>query len=525
MLISSGLNKVKGVFKRKETFRQGFIVSSSLNIVSKALGFFVSILTAFFFGSSPETDIFFYSISTVGIFSSFLINLDSTMVIPRFMHHREMGEKEKSNNLLSFFFWAFFLVTVFIAIAIFFAPVKWLMMFSRFTEPVISSHTGIIRWTGPLLVITTLNYFLIDVLGSFKRFSLAIVSGFLCSIINVLVIASLHKPIGVQSVVIGNLLGSVFQGAFLLFCVLRLSGCRFWPTAFPLDRKSFQYLLISQAAYVCSLFGSFLPLYFLSGFSAGIISALGYGLRINDMLSFILLTQFSNIIGIKFNELHIKKEFEKHPDFFIKTGKASLLFSIPIIVVFSILSFECISTIFMRGKFHYQEAIDAARFVSVFVFLIPFLIINTMVARLVMAAHKLDKFITFQMIMGVLLGAICYIGIHIFGPWAYPFSMILSYAINLLTVNYLLKRWFPWLHGFYRMLFYGVKIFAVNSLIIPLDFYIKKSMIQWHPIEIIAIVGLMHAIVFSIIVYAFKLYIPVREVIADNFIPKTDTLA
>lgn len=499
------LKKTTTFLKRAESFSQGFVISTTLNMASKILGFLGTILTAFFFGSTPETDLFFFSMGTIGLLSGFLINLDSTKIIPEYMKLRAEGKEDEANNLFSFIFIAFFLITATITILILFNPMEWMSIFSKFDHAIIFSHLSIIRWAAPFIIITTLNSLLIDVLASFKRFSLSIATSFSNNLTSIIFIVLFHKSFGVQSIIIGGLLGGLVQGGILFYFVFHLSHCNFLPKNIPINKKFLEYIGLSQGAYLFSIAGAFFPLYLLTGCSAGIISALGYGQRLIDLLSFILITQFSNVFAIKLNELHIKHEFEKYPEFFIQTGKTALFFSLPIIIIVSVLSFECISAIFVRGEFRHQEALNAAKFASVFVFLIPFLIINTMVARLVMAAHKIDKSFVFQLFMGILAGACCYIGIHFFGAIGYPYSQIVFYAINLLTVRFLLKRWFPWLQGFYGMLIYGFLIMAINTLIIPLDILIKRSVVQWPPLCIIIVVGSIHIIVFGVIAYVLKL--------------------
>jgi putative peptidoglycan lipid II flippase len=511
------LHKITNFLKRTESFRQGFVISTILNMFSKVIGFLATILTAFFFGSSTETDFFFFSMGTMGLLSGFLINLDSTKIIPEYMKLRAEGKKDQANNLFSFIFMSFFLITATISILIILNPMEWMSIFSKFDHTTISSHLTIIRWAAPFFIITTLNSLLIDVLASFKRFSLSIATGFVSNIISIILILFFHKSLGVKSVLIGGLFGGVVQGGILVYLVSRLSGCNFWPNKNPIDKKFIRYVSFSQGAYLFSIAGAFFPLYLLTGFSTGMISALGYSQRLIDLLSFILITQFSNVFAIKLNDLHIKHAFEQHPDFFVRTGKAALFFSIPIITIVSVLSFECISVIFLRGEFHRQEAMDAARFASVFVFLIPFLIINVMVARLTMASHKIDKSFIFQLLMGILAGASCYIGIHFFGAIGYPYSQIAFYAINLLSVNFLLTRWFPWLRNYYSIFLFGIAVFAINCIIIPLDILVKKSTVLWHPISIIVIIGLLHIIIFGIIAYSLKIYKPLREFFEGAF--------
>ncbi|MBN1308005.1 MAG: hypothetical protein JXA18_08820 [Chitinispirillaceae bacterium] len=500
-------------FKRSESYRYGFIASILLSLAAKVLGFFTTILTAFLFGSTTETDLFFFSMASAGILTSFLINLDGTTFIPKYMKLRDNGNVGKANDLIRFVFTMYLTVTAVAGAAVALFPEEWMNLFSRFDTGTISLYRGIVRWTGPLVVILTLNFFLIDLMSSFRRFSLSMMSGLICSFINILTILVFHRTLGVQSVVVGTLAGGFFQCCFLLYCVLRLSGCPLLPIVWMIDRKTFRYLSLSQGAYLCSLFGSFIPLYLLSGYSAGIISAVGYGQRLVDLLSLLLVAQFSNVLGIKLNELHISHEVEKLRTSFFTIGKTALFFAVPAVVLMSVLCFEVVSVIFLRGEFHFDEAMEASRFTRVLVFLIPFLILNTMVARLFMATEKIDKSFGFQSTMGILMGIICMVGIHFFGPHAYPYAMLTAYAINLITVKFILDRFFPWMKGFYRLLVYGVFMAVINGMIVPMDLLIKNLMADRHPLVIIISVVLFHLAVFGGIAYLWRLFKPFTSTI------------
>jgi peptidoglycan biosynthesis protein MviN/MurJ (putative lipid II flippase) len=179
----------------------------------------------------------------------------------------------------------------------------------------------------------------------------------------------------------------------------------------------------------------------------------------------------------------------------------------------SVVCFEVVSVVFLRGEFHVDEAMEASRFTRVFVFMIPFLLLNTMVARLIMATEKIDKSFGYQSVIGILIGIICMAGIHYFGPHAYPYAVITAYIINLLTVKFLLDRFFPWLKGFYRLPLFGVLIFAVNAAIVPLDLVLKNSVREAAPIGIIAVVSGFHFVIFGITAYFLKVFRPFNDAI------------
>ncbi len=379
------------LFTKSESFFHGFVISFVLNIITKILAFLISVLTAYYFGSSNKTDMFFYAISSVMIFSGFLINLDAVMIIPRYMKLRESNNIQKANNFIVYVLWAYFFIMSFVAVLVYLFPVQSISLFSKFDKTTIQINSGMIRLSSPLVIFLTLNSLLIDTLNSFKHFSLSVISWLINNVTNIIIILFFHKILGVKSIILGLLAGNILQFIFLIYFFIRISGCRLWPVNFPFDRKDIYYMLYSQGAYICSLFGGFLPLYTLSGYSAGVISAVGYGQKLMDIMTVILVIQFANIFAIKLNEQFIHKVYDKIRFSFFSIGKKALFLSIPVSILISVLVFEFISVIFIRGEFGYEAGIEASRFTRVFVLIVPLLIVHTMVARLLMAAEKIDK--------------------------------------------------------------------------------------------------------------------------------------
>jgi putative peptidoglycan lipid II flippase len=501
------------IFKRSESYRFGFIASSLLNVCAKALGFLTTILTAFLFGSSAETDLFFFAIVSTAIISSFIVNLDGTIFIPRSMKLRNDGDQSGSNDLLRFIFCGYFLMSLSAAVIIIFFPLPWMKVVSRFEPSALAGHTDLIRLTGPWLVVSTLNFFLVDVINSFKRFSLPMYAALIGNLANVLFILLTHRIFGIQSIIGGCLIGGFCQFFLLLYSALRLSGCGFLPIRFPLDRAALRYIGFSQGAYLCSLFVIFVPLYLLSGYPQGMVSALGYGQRIIDLVSLLLISQFSNVLAIKLNELHLENSPALLSSEFNSIGRVALFFIIPAAAMVSMLSYEAITVLFVRGEFTNAEAMEAAGFTRVLVFLLPLLLLNTMVARLVMATGKIDRSFIFQAVSGIITGLLCAGSIRLAGPYGYPYAMIIAYMLNLVTVGYFLRKWITGFTGLYQLLWFGLLICLINGAIIPIDAMVKQRIAGLHPVGIMAIVGMFHALMYGLASYALRIYPPFNDAV------------
>ncbi|MCX7725616.1 MAG: MATE family efflux transporter [Chitinispirillaceae bacterium] len=512
-------SKLFSFFKREEKYRRGLIFSLLINFVSKIFGFLVTILSAFYFGSNEKTDILFFAMVSTSLITSFFVNLNSTVIIPDYMRLRDGNNKEKAEELIVFTFLLYLLITAICGICIFLFPKWWFNLFSKFKGSIVSVSVDLLRITGPFLVISTINMLLIDIINSFKRFSLPMISGLIANIVNVLLIVVFNNAIGISSIIAGALAGSGCQFIILFYSSIRLCKIKKFLFRFPFSKEKIKYIIISQGAYLFSLLASFVPFYILSGYPSGIISAITYGQRFVDIFSLIFISQFSNVLAIKLNELSVSNREDLLSEAFSKIGKNALFLSIPFLFLVSVLSFEGISIVFLRGKFRIDEAKEAATFVKIFVFVIPLLIINTMNARLIMAVGKVDKSFVFQIFSSLSIILLCVIFIQLYGPIGYPLAIIIGYLINLVLVKFLFDRIVPFLKGYYKLLLFGLKIVFFNILILPIDLKIKKISFTTNIFFLSAIIVVMHLFLFYFIAYIFKCYFPFNLFI-DSIIKK-----
>lgn len=502
------INNFFSFFKRKEEYKKGLIFSILINFVSKIFGFLVTILSAFYFGSNEKTDVLFFAMMSTSLITSFFVNLNSTVIIPQYMKLRDCNMKEKGDELIVFTFLLYLIITVIIGICIFLFPTTLFSLFSNFKSSIVNMNVELLRITGPFLVVSTINMLLIDIINSFRRFSLPMMSGLIGNIVNVLIIIILHTIIGVQSIIMGALLGGISQLFILLYSAIKLCNIKKYVFRNPFSKENIRYILISQGAYLFSLMASFVPFYILSGSSPGIISAISYGQRFVDIFSLIFISQFSNVVAIKLNELSIAQREDLLSESFTNIGKSVLFWSIPFICLVSLLSFEGVRIVFLRGNFKINEAKEAAAFVRLFVFVIPLLIINTMNARLIMALGKVDKSFGFQIFSSLIIILLCIVFISLIGPMGYPLSILIGYILNLIFVKFLFDKIVLFIKGYYRMLLFGFGIVIINLMVFPLDLKIKEIISSVNIFLVVTIVSIFHLFCFYLITYIIKYYLP-----------------
>lgn len=89
---------------KRESYTRGMALSVFFNIVSKGILFLLTIIIARYFGSDIKTDIYFFVFATMVLFSSFVNNIDTSVLIPESIRLREKESEENASLFLNYVF-------------------------------------------------------------------------------------------------------------------------------------------------------------------------------------------------------------------------------------------------------------------------------------------------------------------------------------------------------------------------------------------------------------------------------------
>jgi putative peptidoglycan lipid II flippase len=244
---------------------------------------------------------------------------------------------------------------------------------------------------------------------------------------------------------------------------------------FKLKRGVLINIFYSQAGNVTSVLASYIPLYLLSSFSSGILTALTYAQKTSEIPNQLITNQSSAVVAIKLNELHAQKNFGMLNDTFIKTTNFLLFILTPISGLLSLYSHGIIALLFQHGHFNSTSAAIAADFFKYFVLLLPMLAVNTMVARLFMAGQKILQSFLYQIIFNCLLIGMVVTALKVFGVLGYPIALIAVHILNVVACQGLLRLFFPAIR-FKLIIIPFFKILVLNVCIFLVAMYLKEAL-------------------------------------------------
>ncbi len=88
------------------------MLSVLFNIISKGILFLLTIIIARYFGSNIKTDIYFFVFATMILFSGFINNIDTAVLIPESMRLRQKEGDDAAVAFLNFFLLIYFIIGV-----------------------------------------------------------------------------------------------------------------------------------------------------------------------------------------------------------------------------------------------------------------------------------------------------------------------------------------------------------------------------------------------------------------------------
>lgn len=431
------------MFLRTESYKKGIFYSSGFNVLAKILTFSQGLVIAYYFGTKSETDVYFYCFSTITLISIYFGSMNHTVIIPEAMRIKVQNSDEDAMSFLNFFLGIYSFIIMLLTFILLINPIKIFSIISNFNSNLLNINKQLVLFSIPLLFLITLTTYLTDILTSYKYFTIPMIAATINSLFVLLFIFLFHNSLSILSILFGLTCGYILNIVFLLILLKRMG----WIFKFKfikislLNKKNIFY---AQLGNITSILGSYLPLYLISSFNPGIITALNYGQKVANIPDQFVTTQVSQVMGIKFNELYAKKDFVKLNESFKEAASFLMFVSLPISFIFFLFCELIIKYLYMRGAFDKHSVIITSEFLKYFGLILPFIALNTLGTRLLMASQKIKASFYSQIIINVLFLILLYFLIKKIGPLGYPLSILIYLPISVLPYSYFLFKYlFP----------------------------------------------------------------------------------
>ena len=449
---------------KAESYTRGMTLSVLFNIISKGILFLLTIIIARYFGSTIKTDIYFFVFTTMILFSSFINNIDTAVLIPESMRLREKEGDEKANSFLNYFLMIYFVIGMLFTVGMYFFGTTIFGLISKFSQADIIIYRNYF-WAGSFFFIfhVLTNYFN-SILTSLKYFSLPMVISSVKSCIVIVCIFLLRAEYDVMSVIAGGLISYAVNLLIQMYILYKIAGWKFSFKKPPIRKSTWSNVFYSELGQITTVASSMFPLYLLSGFGSGVISVMNYGKNIADIPNTLVTSQFANVIGIKLNEEFARKDYAGMNETFLSISKMMVFILVPLGCFMFVFAEPIVELFYNRGNFTQQAVVDSAKFMQLLSITIFSIGVNAIVTRIFVAIQAIRQAFFYQVVLNIILIAAIWICTRYYGAYGYAYAIIIMNLINFFSMYFICRELVPHIK-YEALLKYTGFIILINAAI------------------------------------------------------------
>jgi len=427
----------------EESYSRGVFSTTALNAVSQALGFAGNLALACWFGTRSDVDIYYYCVGMAFLASAFFGNLNTSVLVPEAMRLERQGGRNDAQAFLNVFLSGYLAVGVVAAVPGMAAPVWVGRLLSRFQPALIERHADIFSWACIFFGLSNVAQYLSDILASRRYFALSVLLGIAPKLGLLAFLAGFRIVWGVSAAFVGACVGLLFQICFAVFFLKAGLGWRFKWNLSSVGARVWKNIIFSQTGHLVGAAAGAVPLFLLSSFSEGTLSALGYGQRLAVLPALFLVQPVASVLGIKLNELRPKEAWPEIDRIFRGVWHGLMLTLVPVSVLLVVYAPDVVKLLYMRGNFDADSGRLTAKFFRIFAAAIPFLVATALTTRLFVAWQKIRLGMMYQIANRTAFVLFCVLGIRWFGALGYPLSDMLTSMLYQFALLHAMWRHFP----------------------------------------------------------------------------------
>lgn len=428
------------IFK-EYSYKQGAALSVGATLVWKLLSFVNSILIAFYFGTQAKADIYFYIITVSGLVMIFFNSLNDNVLVPQAMHLRQKGEDKAVSFLNAFLLFYLGLVAFFLLVGFIF-PVNIFSIFSKFSVAFLSKDIFILQLAFIYISAFILCNFLLDVMYMYRMFAVNLLLP-LNALVPMMILISCHNIFGLKAMLIGFSVSYYVQAFIYLFLLKKKLNWSFKSFKISFEKRLKDNILTNQILVLGNFCIGMLPMYLMSSFSGGVISAFSYSKQLSDSPSEIVTNKIISTYHIQLNENASAKNFEELNTNYLKANYLILFIMVPLAVFTCYFAPDIVNLFFKRGQFDALSSANVVKFLRPLMILIILQVLTPFAGSLVASTRKIKESFWYMIFRDIVILAALYYFITRFGAFAYPYTLIGCSVFGYFVLAVFFKKYIP----------------------------------------------------------------------------------
>jgi putative peptidoglycan lipid II flippase len=426
---------------KEYSYKRGAALAIGSTFIWKILSFVNSILIAYYFGTQTRSDVYFYILFIAGIISNFFTSLNGDIIIPQTIYLRKESEKSAQSFLNFFLFLYVIILFIFLFTGELF-PVKIFSLFSKFSIEVLIQEHLILRLAFIYFSCNILCSFILNIMYIYRIFSINFLFP-LNALMPLLIMLLFHNVLGLKTMLIGFIISYLIQILAGLFIMKKKLNWSFKSFKINFEKKLKDNIITNQSLVIINFFVSILPVYLMSNFAGGIISALSYAKQLTDAPTEILTTKISGIYHVRLNENASSRDFTSLNINYIKVTYIILFIITPLSLFTCYFAPDIINLFFKRGKFNLESSINVVRFLRPLMLLLIINAIRPLAGSIIAGTRKIKECFKYNLFLLIIYIFMFYVFISYFGPFVYPYVEIGGSIIGFLIIALFFKRYIP----------------------------------------------------------------------------------
>ncbi len=495
------------------SYKKGAALAVGATFVWKAVSFVNALLLALYFGADQQTDVYFYLILLVGFGCNFFQNLFQTVLIPEAMFLTQENEK-KSRQFTTMWLYIFVVFGIGMCLLGILWPEQIWQAISRFDKPLLIQHKRMLVAGLIFFGLQNITLYLTAITEMYKFFKTAWL-GVLNALLPLLLLLLLGRRVGIISMIYGFIAANLVQIVILLILLKTQLHWSFLPAWVPVRVQTRQNMLTGQTLALFSIFTSSLPLYLMSHWGSGIVSALAYCQQFTGSASEILIARTANVAKIQLTEETSRQHYAQVNQTFLLTTYALLAVIAPLAVFSCYFAPQIVHIFLERGQFDAQATQHTVSFLRPMLFMLLGSVPGYLQNGTIAAGRKIKEWFPYALISACILIILLGEGMPYFGAFSYPYLLIISLGVGYLLNVRLFNKHFPFLQYGKQM---GLLVqFTLYALLPLLPAVLLAQVLPENAWIQLAVCGSVYVISYAGILYATKDLTKLFHVATDNF--------
>lgn len=426
---------------REYSYKQGAAISVGSTFIWKLLSFVNSILIAFYFGTQARADIYFYILTIAGLVVAFFNGLNGNVLIPQAMFLRRQNEQD-SKSFINFFLMVYGVLIVIILALGFLFPVNIFGLFSKFSHEILIKDILILQLAFLYFCTYVFCCFLLDIMYMYRIFSVSFLLP-LNAVVPMIILVLFHNSLGIKTMLCGFICSYILQSLIYLVLMKKKLNWTFTNFKTTFENRLKNNIVTNQILILANFCIGMLPMYLMSSFASGIISALSYARQLTDAPSEILTNKITSIFRIQLNENASAKNFEDLNRNYLKANYLILFIMVPLAIFTCYFAPDIVNLFFKRGKFNLESSATVVRFLRPMMILLITTVLTPFAGSIIASTRKIKESFKYMLFRDIVIIWAMYFFISRFGPFAYPYTQLGCSIFGYFIVALFFKNYIP----------------------------------------------------------------------------------